>query len=267
MTASSTALSSALIGTMDTLLAQRQDRLAGERNRPVLLTLGILAITVYLLGALWRATSQDVRTVLEDISTVTTGALNQTVPLTGSDEFAQMSSAMVYARDRLTALLGELRYQATHDELTALGNRAQFIEKLTDALADGQPPLAVVLVDLDGFKDVNDSFGHEIGDRLLRTVGARLHRAAGRGDVVCRLAGDEFAVLLQDVGTQADGPAADRRAHDERDPQRRHPRPRTCTSPRAPGSRSPPRGRRPSSSSCATSTSRSTRPRPRARAR
>ncbi|MBI4942922.1 MAG: GGDEF domain-containing protein, partial [Actinobacteria bacterium] len=204
VTASSTALSSALIGTMDTLLAQRQDRLAGERNRPVLLTLGILAITVYLLGALWRATSQDVRTVLEDISTVTTGALNQTVPLTGSDEFAQMSSAMVYARDRLTALLGELRYQATHDELTALGNRAQFIEKLTEALAEGEPPLAVVLVDLDGFKDVNDSFGHEIGDRLLRTVGARLHRAAGRGDVVCRLAGDEFAVLLQDVGTQAE---------------------------------------------------------------
>ena len=204
LTAPSSALSSALVGTMDTLLEQRQDRLASDRNRPVLLTLGILAITVYLLGSLWRATSQDVRTVLDDISTVTTGALNQTVPLDGSDEFAQMSNAMVYARDRLTSLLGELRYQATHDELTALGNRAQFIEKLTDALDPEEPPLAVVLVDLDGFKDVNDSFGHGFGDRLLRTVGARLHRAAGRRDVVCRLAGDEFAVLLHDVGSHAE---------------------------------------------------------------
>ena len=204
LTAPASALSSALVGTMDSLLEQRQDRLATERNRPVFLTLGILAITVYLLGSLWRATSQDVRTVLDDISTVTTGALNQTVPLNGSDEFAQMSNAMVYARDRLTSLLGELRYQATHDELTALGNRAQFIEKLTDALEPDEPPLAIVLVDLDGFKDVNDSFGHEFGDRLLRTVGARLHRAAGRRDVVCRLAGDEFAVLLHDVGSHAE---------------------------------------------------------------
>jgi diguanylate cyclase (GGDEF)-like protein len=202
VTASTTALSSALIGTMDTLLGQRQGRLGSERSRPVLVTLAVLLVAIYLLGSLWRATSQDVRTVLSDISTVTTGTLNQTVPLRGSDEFAQMSNAMVYARDRLTALLGELRYQATHDELTALGNRAHFVEKLTDALEPGAAPLAVVLVDLDGFKDVNDSFGHGIGDRLLRTVGARLHRAVGRHDVVCRLAGDEFAVLLHDVGSQ-----------------------------------------------------------------
>jgi len=204
VTASTTALSSALVGTMDTLLSQRQDRLAGERSRPVLLTLAVVLAAVYLLGSLWRATAHDVRTVLSDISTVTTGALNQTVPLRGSDEFAQMSNAMVYARDRLTALLGELRFQATHDELTALGNRALFVEKLTDALAPGEPPLTVVLVDLDGFKDVNDSFGHGIGDRLLRTVGARLHRAVGRHDVVCRLAGDEFAILLADVTTQVE---------------------------------------------------------------
>jgi diguanylate cyclase (GGDEF)-like protein len=204
VTASTTALSSALTGTMDTLLAQRQGRLGVERSQPVLLTLAVLLVAVYLLGSLWRATSQDVRTVLSDISTVTTGTLNQAVPLTGSDEFAQMSNAMVYARDRLTALLGELRYQATHDELTALGNRALFLEKLTDALEVGAPPLAVVLVDLDGFKDVNDSFGHGIGDRLLRTVGARLHRAVGRHDVVCRLGGDEFAVLLTDVATQVE---------------------------------------------------------------
>ncbi|MFN8078837.1 MAG: EAL domain-containing protein [Kineosporiaceae bacterium] len=200
LTNSATSLSAALVGATDHLLTVRQDQLRADRSRPLVLTLVAMAVVFYLLTALFRATTQDVRAVLEDINTVTTGGVDQRNALTGSDEFAQMSRAVVYARDRLTALVGALKYQATHDELTALANRALFTDKIQEALAGaGQPStIAVLMVDLDAFKDLNDSFGHDLGDRVLRTIGARLHRCTPRRSVIARLGGDEFAVLVTD---------------------------------------------------------------------
>ncbi len=199
LSTSAAALAVVLTGATDQLLAQRQDQLMRDRTQPLLLTLLTMGIVFYLLTALFRATTRDVRAVLEDISTVTNGAVNQTTALTGSDEFAQMSKAVIYARDRLTALVGALKYQATHDELTALANRTLFTDKVEEALAaPGGATIAVLLIDLDGFKDVNDSFGHDLGDRLLRMVGARIHRSVPRRSVVARLGSDEFAVLVAD---------------------------------------------------------------------
>ncbi len=197
--ASALALTNALASGLDQLLAARQDQVTSERSRPLELTLVMLAVVLYLLMALTRATTRDVRIVLEEISTVTNGTVHQTSALSGSDEFAQMSRAVVFARDRLTALVGTLRFQATHDELTALGNRSLFTQKVEDALAAESGTVVVLLVDLDGFKDVNDSFGHDIGDRLLRTVGARIHRGVPRRSVVARLGSDEFAILVGDL--------------------------------------------------------------------
>jgi diguanylate cyclase (GGDEF)-like protein len=196
LAAASAALATQLSSVVDGLLTQRQESLAGSRNRPVLLALGSLLVLGYLLVAVYRATSQDVHAVLEDISTVTNGEQPREDLPSGSDEFARMSRAMTITRDRLTALLGSLRYQATHDELTALGNRTLFVDKIADALADTGAGVAVVVVDLDRFRDVNDSFGHDMGDRMLRAVGARFHRAVGRQNVVARLGSDEFGVLL-----------------------------------------------------------------------
>ncbi|HYJ75329.1 MAG TPA: bifunctional diguanylate cyclase/phosphodiesterase [Kineosporiaceae bacterium] len=196
LAAGSAALAAQLSATVDGLLTQRQQELAGSRDRPVLLALGSLLVLGYLLVAVYRATSQDVHAVLEDISTVTNGEQPREDLPSGSDEFARMSRAVTITRDRLTALLGSLRYQATHDELTALGNRTLFTDKIADALAATGPGVAVVVVDLDHFRDVNDSFGHDMGDRMLRAVGVRFHRAVGRQNVVARLGSDEFGVLL-----------------------------------------------------------------------
>jgi diguanylate cyclase (GGDEF)-like protein len=101
-------------------------------------------------------------------------------------------------RDRLTARLTALAF---HDSLTGLPNRSLFMTRLTDALNAG--PVTVFLVDLDGFKPVNDAHGHATGDRLLAEVGARLRGVVRAGDTVARLGGDEFAVLIE-------GEAADR---------------------------------------------------------
>jgi diguanylate cyclase (GGDEF)-like protein len=89
-----------------------------------------------------------------------------------------------------------LAWQATHDDLTGLPNRARLLELIDDALADGGRA-SLLFLDLDGFKTVNDSLGHELGDELLRQVGRRLAEQVRPGDAVGRLGGDQFLVLAR----------------------------------------------------------------------
>jgi diguanylate cyclase (GGDEF)-like protein len=92
-------------------------------------------------------------------------------------------------------------YMAHHDGLTDLANRSLFLEKLDHALqgASGAAPIALMFLDLDRFKLVNDTLGHAVGDQLLRRVADRLRRAVRDGDVVARLGGDEFAIIQSGI--------------------------------------------------------------------
>jgi diguanylate cyclase (GGDEF)-like protein len=95
-----------------------------------------------------------------------------------------------------------IRYQAYHDALTGLPNRASFTEHLEEAMRRAKRagwPLALLFLDLDLFKRVNDSLGHDAGDRLLRVVAERIRRAVREADMLFRMGGDEFTVLLEDV--------------------------------------------------------------------
>jgi diguanylate cyclase (GGDEF)-like protein len=102
----------------------------------------------------------------------------------------------------LGAVRGQLRrtrVMALNDQLTGLGNRVHFQDRLDEAIAgaqrgDGQ--VGLVMVDLDGFKAINDTGGHAAGDRLLKRVAAGLQEATRRNEVACRLGGDEFAVVV-----------------------------------------------------------------------
>src|SRR5687768_3055609 len=95
-----------------------------------------------------------------------------------------------------------IRHQAYHDPLTGLPNRASFTEHLEEAMRRAKRaswPLGVLFLDLDLFKRVNDSLGHDAGDRLLRVVAERIQRAVREADMLFRMGGDEFTVLLEDV--------------------------------------------------------------------
>ena len=97
-----------------------------------------------------------------------------------------------------------LAHQATHDPLTGVGNRAALLDRLNVVLARARRsghPVAVLYCDLDGFKAVNDQFGHDRGDRLLVEVADRIKRAVRPSDTLSRTGGDEFVIVCEDLGS------------------------------------------------------------------
>ncbi|MGH2752399.1 MAG: putative bifunctional diguanylate cyclase/phosphodiesterase [Actinomycetota bacterium] len=112
---------------------------------------------------------------------------------------ASVSLANARLMDRLREEAAEKEYQALHDSLTGLPNRTLFRDRLEHALAtrvESSQPLAVVLIDLDRFKEINDTLGHHNGDLLLQEVAGRLRRKLHPDVTVARFSGDEFALLL-----------------------------------------------------------------------
>ncbi len=109
---------------------------------------------------------------------------------------------------QLTDLKEELKHQATHDALTKLANRSLFSERVElalERLGKDEKFIAVMFLDLDDFKTVNDSLGHAAGDELLIQMAERLRQSCRPEDVVARLGGDEFAILLEDLLVPSDG--------------------------------------------------------------
>ncbi|MFT4745067.1 MAG: diguanylate cyclase (GGDEF)-like protein [Nonlabens sp.] len=116
----------------------------------------------------------------------------------------QLSTSLTAAR--LESSLSELhnqqetlRHRAEHDALTGLCNRTRFTAEVDDQLTVDPTRTAVLFLDLDGFKSINDSMGHHVGDELLQAVARRIEGATKVTDLAARLGGDEFAVLLRDV--------------------------------------------------------------------
>ncbi len=140
------------------------------------------------------------------LGVVVTGAAaeprNWTPAIRESVRRVTLEGALVVENATLRAVeqqrLAQLAVEAHHDPLTGLANRRRLVEEL-EATVYGGRDCAVLMLDLDRFKEVNDSFGHTVGDDLLCQVGPRLQGALGAGDLLARMGGDEFAVLLPDA--------------------------------------------------------------------
>ncbi len=125
----------------------------------------------------------------DDLKLLDTLATNASVAL----QYDRLEQAVL----QLSVLQEQLHHQAYHDPLTSLANRALFTDQIREALT-AQEALAVMFIDLDDFKTVNDSLGHAAGDELLMAVAGRLQGCLRPEDVVARLGGDEFAVMVRE---------------------------------------------------------------------
>ncbi len=194
--------------------AARQDRVAivrafaAERARQrvawtasLVLTLAFVVAVMALARAATRSLTEPLREAVHAADRVAEGDLEVTLPAAGHDEVGQLLRSMARMVGNLRRSRDQLTHQAFHDTLTGLANRARFRQRLAQAVSDpgGRASLAVLYVDLDDFKGVNDTLGHAAGDALLVEVAQRLLRATRGCDTVARLGGDEFAVLLRSV--------------------------------------------------------------------
>ena len=129
--------------------------------------------------------------------------------------YAAIFRIVYSASKRLRRQSEENHHQARHDALTELPNRSYFYEQLEELLAGPRVPeiCAVMVMDLDRFKEVNDTLGHHSGDLLLQAAARRIRRAVRDSDRVARLGGDEFAVLLPDTTVETAVQVADRVQH------------------------------------------------------
>ncbi|MEJ1353611.1 MAG: bifunctional diguanylate cyclase/phosphodiesterase [Candidatus Sedimenticola sp. (ex Thyasira tokunagai)] len=169
------------------------------------LTLLLLAVPMLLLGLLFRKMNLRIQ-LLERYANDIAQENFQPPPFDSSDKTGSLARTLGSLSLRVNDLLNTTRnqakdahYQANHDSLTGLPNRRNFVAWLTQTLTpecSGDKPCFLLFLDLDQFKDINDTLGHDAGDQLIRVTGKRLRHALHSSDHVARLGGDEFAAII-----------------------------------------------------------------------
>ncbi len=179
-------------------------------DRPVLAWLvTVAAATLLTVGLVGQSRIRRALAPLERLTagaqSLATGAAATRVDVQGEDEIGQLAGAFNDMAARLEERQAQLVFRAAHDDLTGLTNRfglLQALDRLLQADA-GERALAVLFIDLDSFKDVNDSHGHAVGDRILRLAAERLRGLVAEPMLASRKGGDEFVVVMPDGGTAA----------------------------------------------------------------
>lgn len=199
------ALRAPLIGTSSELQVLLMRSLSAELAdyQPLQWQLaGIFAIALLLagLGALWIANtiSRPLSQMVDTVRRIASGDYQVTMQVPASGEVGLLAREFVAMQQGIAERETTISFLAYRDPLTELANRNRFVAELQQALAHGQPGegVAVLLMDLDNFKDLNDTLGHEAGDQLLCQLAARLQGLLRPDEQLARLGGDEFALLI-----------------------------------------------------------------------
>jgi diguanylate cyclase (GGDEF)-like protein len=195
----------------ETVIAVLQEPLSSalepfRRLQRQLALISLLAVVVSIIAsvAIARGIARPVRELARVARRIAAGNYSELPAASRSDEIGELATAFKNMQQGIASRESRIMDLAYRDTLTGLPNRALFADLLDKAIGDAAAaatPVAVLLMDLDHFKYVNDTLGHPIGDLLLREAAVRLQTVGtGEGDVVARLGGDEFALLLPGGG-------------------------------------------------------------------
>jgi diguanylate cyclase (GGDEF)-like protein len=174
--------------------------------RTTLIALGILSLALSIAGSVMIALgiTRPIELLLAAVKRIRQGDYTAPVEMQRHDEIGALAQGLDHMRAGIAEREQRILKLAYEDPLTQLPNRAQFGEALERGIVlaqtEGQS-LAILVMDLDRFKFVNDSLGHGVGDHVLRQVGMRLHKLLGATGCVARLGGDEFALLVPALQT------------------------------------------------------------------
>ncbi|MDH3327466.1 MAG: EAL domain-containing protein [Gammaproteobacteria bacterium] len=160
-----------------------------------------LGLTIFFFETLIL---RPVRLVSEAMKAVAFGESGVSLPSVGAKETQNLIDAFNEMRSQVRHRQFELEHQALHDSLTGLANRTLLRDRLAQAVYNAkqaQGEFSLLILDVDRFKEINESLGHQVGDMLLVEVGVRLESMLREIDTVARLGGDEFAILLPHAGT------------------------------------------------------------------
>lgn len=179
----------------------------GQRIAQIVLLFSLLALGIAIVAS--RALTRPLKSMTQAVQSFSREHRVSALPEQRRDElgllarsFVQMQQEVLSHMEELNQSRNALEHLARHDPLTGLPNRRVFFERLEHALAHSRrsgKQLAVLFIDLDHFKELNDSLGHSLGDHVLQAVATLLHSATRESDTVARLGGDEFVILFEVV--------------------------------------------------------------------
>ena len=189
-----------ITGSMEGLLKETAERQVEsyDRARSYSLREHIITVALLVIVALFLVVTAFLVIVPMRRSTGYIIA-HEPLPVEGAAEYAYLAEAYNGMIEKTRLHHEELSYEATHDQLTGLFNRKAF-EAAREELKDEDT--ALMIVDVDLFKDINDTFGHEAGDAVLKKVADALRSGFRSDDRVCRIGGDEFAVIMRQIGPE-----------------------------------------------------------------
>src|ERR1051325_6742554 len=176
-----------------------------EAKRPfVTLQLQIAALSSLILLAavvaaviFARSVSRPLQVLAEGAGRIGRGDYVEPIVVEQQDEIGQLAVAFNQMQSAIAAREDQIKHQSTHDALTGLPNRTLFIDRVTQSIAASRrtgASVGMIMMDVDRFKEINDTLGHHFGDQLLIEIGRRLERTSRALDTVARLGGDEFTV-------------------------------------------------------------------------
>jgi len=189
---------------------QEARREAFDFRNKLFYNMGALLILGILIGALSaihlsRSILQPVRELIQGTRRLASKELDYRIPVGTSDEFGELSTAFNAMAERLDRTYKVLHEMATRDDLTLLLNAREFHRRLEIEMSRAdryRHPLSLIFLDVDHFKSVNDTFGHQVGDEVLRAVARILGHRVRPTDHVARYGGEEFAVICPETGLQ-----------------------------------------------------------------